>query len=30
MQGIEYLQDNSKMKKVYNALKGVRDWFTGI
>lgn len=30
MQGIEYLQDNSKMRKVYDALKEVRDWFPGI
>ena len=26
MKGIEYLQDNSKMKQVYNALKEVKDW----
>lgn len=30
MQGIEYLQNNSKMRKVYDALKEVRDWFPGI
>lgn len=26
MDGIEYLQDNSKMKKVYEALKELKDW----
>lgn len=30
MRGIEYLQDNSKMKKVYEALKEVRDWVPGL
>lgn len=26
MKGIEYLQENSKMKKVYEALKEAKDW----
>lgn len=26
MDGIEYLQDNSKMKKVYESLKELKDW----
>ncbi len=30
MKGIEYLQDNSKMKKMYEALKEVRDWVPGL
>lgn len=30
MRGIEYLQDNSKMKKVHEALKEVRDWVPGL
>lgn len=30
MKGIEYLQDNSKMKQVYNALKEVKDWVPGL
>lgn len=30
MKGIEYLQDNSKMKKVYEALKEVKDWIPGL
>lgn len=29
-EGIEYLEDNSTMKKVYAALKDVRDWVPGI
>ena len=28
--GIEYLQENTKMKKIYNALKEVRDWVPGF
>lgn len=27
MKGIEYLQENSIMKKVYKSLKELRDWF---
>ncbi|HAX52161.1 MAG TPA: hypothetical protein DCX82_09535, partial [Lachnospiraceae bacterium] len=30
MKGIEYLQDNSKMKQVYNLLKEVKDWVPGL
>lgn len=30
MKGIEYLQDNSKMKRMYEALKEVRDWVPGL
>lgn len=30
MKGIEYLQDNAKMKKVYETLKEVKDWFPGL
>lgn len=30
MQGIEYLQDNSKMKKVGEILKEVKDWVAFI
>ncbi len=26
MKGIEYLQDNAKMKKVYETLKELKDW----
>ena len=30
MKGIEYLQDNSKMKQVYEVLKEIRDWVPGL
>lgn len=30
LKGIEYLEDNSMMKKVYNFLKGVKDIAPGI
>ena len=30
MKGIEYLQDNAKMKQVYKLLKEVRDWVPGL
>jgi len=30
MDGLEYLQENSKMKKVGNALKEIRDWVPGL
>lgn len=30
MKEIEYLQDNSKMEQVYNTLKEIRDWVSGI
>lgn len=30
MKDIEYLQDNSKMKQVYSALKEVKDWIPGM
>ena len=30
MKGIEYLQDNSKMKQVYSVLKEVKDWIPGM
>lgn len=30
MKGIEYLQDNSKMKQVYNVLKGIKDVVPGL
>mgnify|MGYP000862257171 CR=1 FL=1 len=30
MRGIEYLQDNGKMKKVYEAMKEIRDWVPGL
>ena len=30
MKGIEYLQDNSKMKQVYNVLKEIKDLVPGL
>ena len=30
MAGIQYLQDNSKMKQMYDMAKEVRDWIPGI
>ena len=30
MRGIEYLQDNSKMKQVYNVLKEIKDLVPGL
>lgn len=30
MSGIEFLQENSMMKKVYEAMKEVRDWVPGM
>ena len=30
LKGIEYLQDNSQMKKVFNILKEVKDWMPGL
>ena len=29
-EGIEYLQENSMMKKAYEALKEIKDWIPGI
>lgn len=28
--GIEYLQDNTKMKQVYKALKEIKEWIPGM
>lgn len=30
MAGIQYLQENSKMKQMYNMAKEVRDWIPGV
>lgn len=30
LKGLEYLQENSMMKKVYNAVKGIKDITPGL
>lgn len=30
MKGIEFLEENSKMKQVHNALKELKDWIPGL